>query len=76
MLDGIVCMKVLIAMLENLGSGTIDEALPYIIRICVSQLQLKIKVTKNYTSMVIQTLSMAFWYNAPLTFHILESPDS
>lgn len=53
MLDGIVCMKVLIAMLENLGNDTIDEALPYIIRICVSQLQLKIKVTKNYTSMVI-----------------------
>jgi hypothetical protein len=30
MLDGIVVMKVLIAMLENL-SGKIDEALPYII---------------------------------------------
>lgn len=35
MLDGVVVMKVLIAMLENLSGGRIDEALPYILRICV-----------------------------------------
>ena len=36
MLDGVVVMKVLIAMLENIGGGRIDEAVPYILRICVS----------------------------------------
>jgi len=33
-LDGIVIMKVLIAMLENL-KGRIDEAIPYILKICI-----------------------------------------
>ena len=36
-LDGIVVLKVLIAMLENL-KGKIDEALPYIIKLCVGEL--------------------------------------
>jgi hypothetical protein len=36
MLDGVVVMKVLIAMLENISGGRIDEAVPYILRICVS----------------------------------------
>jgi hypothetical protein len=33
MLDGVVVMKVLMAMLENL-KGSIDEALLYIVKIC------------------------------------------
>lgn len=37
MIDGIVIMKILIAMLENL-KGQIDEALPYIIKIAMSEL--------------------------------------
>ena len=36
MLDGVVVMKVVIAMLENLGNGMINEALPYILTICTS----------------------------------------
>jgi hypothetical protein len=36
-LDGIVAMKILIAMIENLR-GKIDEAIPYIIKICIEQL--------------------------------------
>ena len=64
-LDGIVVMKVLIAMLENL-KGRIDEALPYILKICVSELQEKIP--KSFTSMIIQTVAMCFWYNSILTF--------
>ena len=72
MLDGIVMMKVIIAMLENISGGRIDEALPYILKICVEQLGLPGKVTKNYLSMVVQTLAMAFWYNSALTFQILE----
>jgi hypothetical protein len=40
MLDGVVVMKVMIAMLENLGGGRINEAVPIIIQVCVSQLQI------------------------------------
>jgi hypothetical protein len=72
MLDGVVVMKVVIAMLENLGNGMINEALPYILTICTSQLNLPGKTPKNFISMVVQTLSMAFWYNSVLTFHILD----
>lgn len=72
MLDGVVVMKVVIAMLENLGNGMINEALPYILTICTSQLSLPGKTPKNFISMVVQTLSMAFWYNSVLTFHILD----
>jgi hypothetical protein len=73
MLDGIVVMKILISMLENLGNGRINEALPIIIKICWEQLNLDLKkVAKNYTSMVIQTLCMCFWYNSSLTFQILD----
>lgn len=66
MLDGIVIMKVLIAMLENMR-GKIDEAVPLIISICMREL-MRPKVDKNYKSMVIQTICMSFWYNNIATF--------
>ena len=69
-IDGIVIMKVVIAMLENL-KGRIDEALPYVLKICTEELQRK-KMPKNYRSMIIQILSMTFWYNSILTFQIME----
>ncbi|CDW76775.1 UNKNOWN [Stylonychia lemnae] len=69
-LDGIVIMKVLIAMLENL-KGRIDEALQYILKICIEELAGK-KIPKNYRSMLIQVISMTFWYNSALSFQILE----
>ena len=73
MLDGIVVMKVLMAMLENLGNGRINEALPLIVRVCWGQLNLDLeKVAKNYTSMVLQTVCMCFWYNSQLTFQVLD----
>ena len=73
MLDGICVMKVLIAMLENLGNGRINEALPLILKVCTDQLNLGLKkVPKNYISMVVQTICMCFWYNAQLTFQILD----
>ena len=34
MLDGVVVMKVLIAMLENLGNGMLNGYLPLIIQTC------------------------------------------
>ena len=64
-LDGIVVMKVLIAILENL-KGRVDEAVLYIMRICVSELNTEIP--KHFTSMIIQTVCMCFWYNCVLTF--------
>ena len=70
MLDGVVIMKVLMAMLENL-KGLIDEALPHVLRICLGQFT-ECKPTKNFASMIMQTVAMCFWYNAPLTFQVLE----
>ncbi len=68
-LDGVVLMKVLIAMLENLP-GRIDQAVPYILKIILEQLNQKL--AKNFKSMVVQTLSMCFWYNSALTFQSLQ----
>lgn len=68
-LDGVVLMKVLIALLENLPAR-IDEALPYLLRLCLAQLHQKL--AKNFKSMVVQTLAMCFWYNSALTFALLE----
>jgi len=64
-------MKILIAMIENL-KGKIDEAIPLIIEICMDEL-MQPKVPKNFKSMIIQTLSMCFWYNNIATFQILEA---
>jgi hypothetical protein len=36
-LDGVIAMKVLLAMVENLR-GKIDEAIPYIIKICMQEI--------------------------------------
>lgn len=73
-LDGIVIMKIIIAMLENL-QNRIDEAMPYILRICVNELNSRgtgEKIPKNYLSMICQTLAMTFWCNCQLTFQLLE----
>lgn len=76
MIDGIVVMKILIAMLENL-KGQVNEALPYIIKIAMTELTTvkkgDKKIPKNFRSMIVQVLSMCFWYNSALTFQILES---
>jgi hypothetical protein len=71
MLDGVVVLKVLIAMLENIGEARINDALPYIVNICLEQLGVSPTLPKSYLSMIMQTISMCFWYNSPLTFQIL-----
>lgn len=48
--DGIVVMKVIIAMLENL-QGRIDDALGYLMKVCIEELQQK--NPKNYRSMIL-----------------------
>lgn len=72
-LDGIVAFKVIIAMLENL-LGRIDQALPLILQICVSELNENShpKANKSYKSMILQTIAMCFHYNSELTFQLLE----
>lgn len=71
MLDGVVVTKILIAMLENLKSPFIDEALGRILQICATQLSNK--CPKNFQSMLVQTVAMSFHYNSVLTFQLLES---
>lgn len=68
--DGIVIMKLLIAILENL-QGRVDDALPFIIQTCMTELQ--DKNPKNVKSMILQTLAMCLWYNPQLAFQIFES---
>src|SRR3569833_1446201 len=64
LLDGIVAMKVLITMIENL-QGKIDQAMPHIVKIKVDSLieSTERKCPKNYLSMLLQGISMCFWYN-------------
>jgi hypothetical protein len=47
-------MKIIIAMLENL-QNTIDEAMPYILKICINELDSRgtdRKVPKKYKAMI------------------------
>lgn len=61
-------MKIIITMLENLY-GKIDEALPLIIQMIVTCLnECEHESPPNYMSMLLQTISMCFWYNASLSF--------
>lgn len=70
-LDALVILKILIAMLENL-QGRIDEAIQFVVVICMRELESSAKGTKNIRSMVLQTLCMSLWYNSALTFELLK----
>ena len=63
--DVIVVMKIIIAMVENL-QGKIDEAMAYIVQICMTELQ--DKNPKNVKAMILQAICMCFWYNSELAF--------
>lgn len=52
MIDGVVVLKVLIAMLENIGENRIVDALPYIVNICLEQLGVNPTIPKSYLSMI------------------------
>ena len=60
------------AFLENLY-GKIDHILPFLIDTCVNELNsLHPKQSKKLQSVILQTLCLCFWYNAPLTFQICD----
>lgn len=68
-LDGIIAMKVVMALMENLP-GQIDHALPQFIGVLLAELQYALnpdsKTPINYTLMVIQALSTSLFNNCPL----------
>lgn len=69
-LDGIAVLKTILSMFENMA-GIIDNALPEIVKMLVDELfyeKAQQKPCKSFISMLIQTLSMSFWYNCQLTF--------
>lgn len=72
-LDGIVAMKIIIAIFENLA-GQIDHALPTLLGVVLAELKNGIdkKAPKNYISMILQTIAVSFFNNSVLTFQQLE----
>ena len=63
-------MKVFIAIFENL-QGKIDYCLPHFLNILLAELKVlmsKKKPVKNYHSMLLQALALAFYNNPIVTF--------
>ena len=65
--DGIIILRCLIAIFEAL-TGMIEQALPSLVGILLAELKMAFETesTKNYKSMLLQTLAMAI-YNSPAT---------
>ena len=77
MCDGVSCMNLIIAILENM-QGMIDDKMPQIVGFLTNELSfLQQKGSdvnhKNFKTMILQAFAMCFSYNASMTFHILES---
>lgn len=73
-LDGMVVLKVVITLFENL-QGQIDHALPQIIGMLLAELQVllsKKKPVVKYQSMLLQALALAFYNNPVITFQVCE----
>lgn len=69
-MDSISAMKIIVTMIESLPEK-IDQLLPTFLSGAISELQRK-KISDNYRSMLIQTLSMCLHYNAGISLAILE----
>lgn len=71
--DGVAVMGLIIAILENM-QGKIDSDIPNLLQILIEELVHvnDKKGKKNYKSMILQSISMCFAYNAVLTFQVLE----
>jgi len=68
-LDAVVAMKLLITLIDNLPqnlSALIENILTVVVQ------ELGHAATDNYKAMLIQTISMCFWYNTVFTLQILE----
>lgn len=73
-LDGIVAMKVVISIFDNLP-GLIDSALPHLIGMLLAEHKVAIEkqsTPSKYTSMILQALTSAFYNNSVATFAIME----
>ena len=84
MQDGIIILRVVVALFENL-LGQIDFEFENLIGILLAELKMAFdpatKASKkkegketpsNYISMILQTIATAFTYNASATFAIIE----
>ena len=69
-LDGIIAMKIICALMENLP-GMIDAALPQFVGMLLAELKNALesdpKAPKNYTSMILQSLSVCLFNNSVQT---------
>jgi len=73
-MDGVTVLKTVVTLFENLP-GQIDAAMPEFVGVLLAELQVllsKKKPVEIYQSMVLQSLALAFFNNAPLTFQIME----
>jgi len=73
-LDGIIAMKILITLMENLP-GQIDAALPQFVGMLLAELKNAVeeKAPKNYISMILQAICVSFFNNCAATLQIIES---
>jgi hypothetical protein len=72
-LDGISALKLMICIFENLP-GRIDSAMNNFLGMLLAELHTEVnkkKPVSNYLSMLLQTISVAFFNNAELTFLII-----
>ena len=74
-LDGIIAMKIIITLMENLP-GMIDHALPQFIGMLLAELKNAVesdpKAPQNYTSMILQSLSVCLFNNCTACLSIIE----
>lgn len=69
-LDGIAALKLMICIFENLP-GRIDSVMNNLLGMLLAELHTEVnkkKPVSNYLSMLLQTISVAFFNNAELTF--------
>lgn len=73
-IDALLVLKIILSIFENLP-GQIDHAMPNIVGMLLGELQVhlqKKKQVSTFMSMLLQTIAVAFYNNAALTFQILE----
>jgi len=73
MQDGIIVLRVLIAIFENLP-GQVEAALPTLVGMLLAELKVAFEGTKpkNFKSMLLQTLAMALYNSNATTLAIIE----
>ena len=73
-IDGMTLMNLLISIFENM-QGMIDQEFPTLLKFVVDELAFASSLEqppKKFIQSILQALSMAFLYNAQMTFAYLE----